>query len=99
VLIALTVVLLISVVGIVLVIALLTLPAAVAGRFTRSLVRMMVLAALLSMLFTTGGLAASYGLNLPAGAVTITIAGIVYLAVNLSGRVFNLRKLTHKEAE
>ena len=99
VLIALTVVLLISVVGIVLVIALLTLPAAVAGRFTRSLVRMMVLAALLSMLFTTGGLAASYGPNLPAGAVTITIAGIVYLAVNLSGRVFNLRKLTHKEAE
>jgi len=99
VLIALTVVLLISVVGIVLVIALLTLPAAVAGRFTRSLAGMMVLAALLSMLFTTGGLAASYGLNLPAGAVTITIAGIVYLAVNLSGRVFNLRKLTHKEAE
>ena len=99
VLIALTVVLLISVVGIVLVIALLTLPAAVAGRFTRSLAGMMVLAAVLSVLFTTGGLAASYGANLPAGAVTIMIAGVVYLAVNLGGRVFNLRKADPGEAE
>lgn len=99
VLIALTVVLLISVVGIVLVIALLTLPAAVAGRFTRSLAGMMVLAALLSMLFTTGGLAASYGLNLPAGAVTIIIAGVVYLAVNLGGRFFKIGKITPKKAE
>ena len=85
-LVALTVVLLISVVGIVLVIALLTLPAAVAGKFSRSLGKMMVLAAVLSILFTSFGLALSYGPGLPAGAVTIVLAGAVYLAVNLAGR-------------
>jgi len=78
---ALTVVLLVSVVGIVLVIALLTLPAAIAGRFTSTLAGMMGLAAVLSMGFTTVGLAVSYGPDLPAGAVTIVIAGVTYLAV------------------
>jgi zinc transport system permease protein len=77
---SLTVVLLVSVVGIVLVIALLTLPAAVAGRFTTTLAGMMGVAAILSMAFTTVGLAVSYGPDLPAGAVTIVIAGLAYLA-------------------
>ncbi|MFQ5412501.1 MAG: metal ABC transporter permease, partial [Phycisphaerae bacterium] len=76
-----TIVLLISVVGIVLVIALLTLPAAIAGQFTRNLSRMMLLSIILSMAFTTGGLALSYGPNLPAGATTIVLAGAVYLLV------------------
>jgi zinc transport system permease protein len=80
-LIALTVVLLVSVVGIVLVIALLTLPAAIAGRFTSTLAGMMGLAALLSMAFTSIGLAVSYGPDLPAGATTIAIAGLAYVAV------------------
>ncbi|MFH1070594.1 MAG: metal ABC transporter permease [Candidatus Glassbacteria bacterium] len=83
-LVALTVVLLISVVGIVLVIALLAIPAAIAGRFTRSLVQMMVAGGLISMGLTTGGLVASYSPGLPAGAMTIVIAGVAYLAVNLS---------------
>jgi len=78
---ALTIVLLISVVGIVLVIALLTLPAAIAGHFTRNLARMMLLSIILSMAFTTGGLALSYGPDLPAGATTIVLAGAVYLLV------------------
>jgi zinc transport system permease protein len=81
VLIALTVVLLVSVVGIVLVIALLTLPAAIAGHFTTTLRGMMAVAALLAVAFTTSGLALSYSPDLPAGATTIVIAGIAYLAV------------------
>jgi zinc transport system permease protein len=85
-LVALTVVLLIPVVGVVLVLALVTLPAAVAGRFTRSLWGMMLTAAGLSMLFTTGGLALSYGPGLPPGATTIMLAGGVYLAV-MVGRI------------
>lgn len=85
---ALTVVTLVYVVGIVLVIALLTLPVAIAGQFAKKLWQMMLIAALLSTVFTTGGLAISYGPNLPAGATTILLAGAVYLLVRvLNGRV------------
>ena len=76
---ALTVVLLVTVVGIVMVIALLTLPAAVAGELTRRMWQMMLLAAGLAVLFTTTGLAVSYGPDLPAGAMTIAIAGLTYI--------------------
>lgn len=78
---ALTVVLLTSVVGIVLVIALLTVPVAIAGHFTSTLRGMMVASTVLCILFTTSGLALSYSPDLPAGATTITLAGAVYLAV------------------
>lgn len=84
---ALAVVLLVGVVGIVMAIALFTLPVAVAGHFTRTLWRMMILAALLSMVLTSSGLALSYSLNLPAGATTVILAGIVYLVVLLFGRL------------
>lgn len=75
---ALTVVLLVSVVGLVMVIALLTLPAATAGHLTRTMAGMMVAATLLSAGLTTAGLALSYAPNLPAGATTIALAGLVY---------------------
>jgi zinc transport system permease protein len=90
VLIALTVVLLVSVVGIVLVIALLTLPAAIAGHFTSTLRGMMAGAAALSVAFTTAGLAVSYAPDLPAGATTIVLAGLSYLAVLM------WRRFTHR---
>jgi zinc transport system permease protein len=88
---ALTVVLLVTVVGIVLVIALLTLPVAVAGYFARRLWQMMALAALFSMLFTTGGLAISYQPDLPAGATVIVLAGAVYLVVVIGARLLKRR--------
>jgi zinc transport system permease protein len=78
-LIALTVVILIQVVGIILVIALLTLPAATARYYARSVVQMMILASLLGAVFTTSGLIVSYQPNLPAGATIILIAGLAYL--------------------
>ncbi len=86
VLVALTVVMLIQVVGLILVIALMTLPAAVAGRFTHSLATMMGLAVLLGMAFTAGGLAISYAPDLPSGPVIIMLAGITYLAAALIKR-------------
>lgn len=84
---ALTVVALVSVVGIVMVIALLTLPVAVAGQFTRVLWKQMILAALCSLVFTSSGLAVSYGPDLPAGATIVLIAGAVYLLVLGGGRL------------
>ncbi|MEE4165250.1 MAG: metal ABC transporter permease [Desulfocapsaceae bacterium] len=78
---ALTVVLLIRVVGVVMVIALLTLPAAIAGNVASGIKQMMFLAVLICMAFITVGLAASYRLDLPSGPVIIVLSGIVYLLV------------------
>jgi len=91
-LIALTIVTLVYVVGIVMVIALLTLPVAVAGRFTKGLWEMMVLAAGLSVVFTTAGLALSYAQNLPAGATTVLLAGAVYVLARLAVPVKRVAK-------
>jgi zinc transport system permease protein len=88
---ALTVVLLVTVVGIILVIALLTLPVAVAGHFARRLWQMMALATVFSILFTTAGLAISYKPDLPAGATIIVLAGAVYLVVLVLSRLFRPR--------
>jgi len=86
-LVAVTVVLLIRVVGLILVIALLTLPAAIAGHFVRTLGRMMVLAVLLGAVFTSGGLALSYAPDLPPGATIILLSGLGYaLSLPLSRR-------------
>jgi zinc transport system permease protein len=78
---ALTIVTLAQVVGILMVIALLTLPAATASGLTRRLWQMVALSIILSILYTTGGLALSYGPNLPAGATIILFAGGIYLLV------------------
>jgi len=95
---ALTVVLLVSVVGIVLVITLLTLPAALANVFARRLWQMMILAAVFCMLLTTGGLAISYGPDLPAGATTILLTGAVYFLV-MAGREFGRRWWRRRERQ
>lgn len=76
---ALTIVLLMNVVGIMLVIALLTLPGATAGCFTRHLWSMMTLATILSWLFILSGIAVSYSWDLPTGPVIVVLAGIVYV--------------------
>lgn len=75
---ALTIVLMVTIVGIIMVIALLTLPAAVAGFFTRRMWSMMLLAILLSLMFTTTGLFVSYKCDLPSGPVIVVFAGLCY---------------------
>lgn len=79
-LVALTVVTLIQVVGLILVIALLTLPAAIAGQYLRSLAAIMLAAMGLGALFIGGGLALSFELDLPSGAVVILLAGLAYFS-------------------
>lgn len=85
---ALTIVLSIRVVGIVLVIALVTLPAAVAGHFSRKLWQMMLLATLFCMAFVGAGLAVSYPQDLRSGPVIVVVAGATYLAVALGRRLW-----------
>jgi len=79
-LIALTVVVLIRVVGIILVIALLTIPAAMARQFTHSLKKMMLLSIFLGVAFALGGLWLSYELDLASGATIVLLAGSFFLA-------------------
>lgn len=78
-LVAVTVVMLIQVVGIILVIALLTLPAATARYFAPSLGKMMILASLFGAVFTTSGLVISYKHDIPSGATIIVVAGLSYI--------------------
>lgn len=77
--IALTIVMMMRVVGLIMVIALLTMPAATSGQFVKDIKKMMVLASVLGMVFTTVGLWVSYFLNLTSGATIILVAGVVYL--------------------
>ena len=76
---ALTVVLLVKVAGIVLALALLTLPAATAGLLTRRLPPMMAAATGIGAVVTVGGLALSYGPEWPPGATIVEVAAAVYL--------------------
>lgn len=77
-LVAISVVLLIQIVGAVLVIAMLTIPAAIAGSFTHRLSSMMLIAIGLGMIFTFLGIATSYELNWPPGATISLIAALFY---------------------
>jgi len=85
---ALTVVVLIRVVGMILVIAMLTFPAALARQFTHNIKKMMLLSVIFGMLSTLGGLWISYALNLASGATIILLSGLVLL---LSYAVTGLR--------
>jgi zinc transport system permease protein len=82
-LVAVTVVLLIQVIGIVLVIALLTIPATLAGLFTSRLPVMIGIAIALSALFSLFGLEASYVLDWPPGSTIALLAALVYFATLL----------------
>ncbi|HSX38231.1 MAG TPA: metal ABC transporter permease [Chlamydiales bacterium] len=79
-LIAITVVLLIQVIGTVLVIALLTIPATLAGLFTHRLPMMIGGAIALCALFSFIGLEASYFLDWPPGSTISLIAALAYFA-------------------
>jgi len=85
--IALTVVVLIKVVGIILVIALLTIPAAMARQFTHNLWKMMLLAILFGEAFTFGGLWLSYELDVASGATIILLSGAVLLVYSGLSRI------------
>jgi zinc transport system permease protein len=77
-LIAFTVVMMMRVVGLIMVIALLTVPAAISGQFFKDMKKMMVGATLLGIVFTTTGLMLSYTWNLTSGATIILVSAVAY---------------------
>ena len=84
-LVAMTVVVLIQVVGAILLIAMLSLPAAIANTYTKNLPKMMALATLLSIALSALGLTISWLSNWPSGATIALTITTVYLA-NLTRR-------------
>jgi zinc transport system permease protein len=75
---ALTVVMLIRIVGMILVIALLTIPAAVSELFNTRLKNILFYSVILSAVFAIIGLFASYLFDLASGATIILTAGIAF---------------------
>ena len=57
-----------------------------ANLFARRLWQMMLLATIACAILTAGGLALSYGPDLPAGAVTILLTGAAYFLTALIRR-------------
>lgn len=80
---SLSIVLVIRMVGLILVIALLSIPPYMAERYCRSLAGMMVLSSLLSLAFSLSGLFLAYRFNLTSGAAIIIVAAAAYLASEL----------------
>lgn len=91
-LVAITVVVLVQVVGLVLVIALLTLPAAIAGHYVHTMGKMMAVASLIGVVFTTTGIMFSYQLDLPPGSVIILLSGMGYIVSALISRMLVQRQ-------
>jgi len=78
-LIAITIVILMRAVGLILVIALLTIPAAIAGQYTRNLKKMIANSMLLSLLFTITGLLIATAIDVSEGPMIVMTAGVGYL--------------------
>ena len=78
---AMTVVVLIRVVGIILVLALLTAPAATAGMLTSNLKKRMIYSILLGIVFCVSGLWISYELNIASGAAIVILSVLCYLLI------------------
>jgi zinc transport system permease protein len=95
-LLAVTVVLVIQVVGLILVIALLTIPPFIVEKYAKSLIQMMVGASLLGAVFTVTGLWLAYRFDLTSGASIILVSGIAFL---ISLFVERLRRRTPTAAK
>lgn len=76
--IALSVVMIIKIVGIILVIALISIPPYIAEKHTTSLGKMMILSSILGVFFTLIGLWLSYRYDLTSGATIIMVAGVAF---------------------
>jgi len=86
-LVAFTTVVLIKVVGVVLVIAMLTIPAAISGLFTHHLRYMMILAVIIGVLTSFSGSLLSLWFNLPTGSTIVLVMGALFI-VSIIARPF-----------
>lgn len=82
---ALTIVISIKIVGLILVIALLTIPIYIAQRFCNTLFTMMIASGFFSILFTIFGLAISYNYDLSSGPSIILVSSVSMFCIIIFG--------------
>lgn len=76
--IALTIVMVMQVVGLIMIIALLTIPAALVNQYVQEMKQMMIYSSILGVIFILLGLSLSFIFNLTSGATIIMVAGVAY---------------------
>ena len=80
---ALSIVIAIKIVGLILVIALLTIPIYIAQKFCNTLFTMMIVSGLFSMIFTIFGLVVSYNYDLSSGPSIILVSSAFMFCINI----------------
>jgi zinc transport system permease protein len=78
-LVALSVVVLMKVVGIILLIALFTIPAAISKQYTHNLTKLMILATIIGIILASVGIILSYIFNLASGATIVIVLAATFL--------------------
>ncbi|KAB2845479.1 MAG: metal ABC transporter permease [Melioribacteraceae bacterium] len=92
--ISLTIVVLVQSVGLILVIALLTLPSSIARMFSTTIWKMIVISIILIQVFTFSGFVFSFTADLPSGPSIILAAGVGYLISFFVNNFLRKKKLT-----
>lgn len=92
-LVAITIVISIRVVGIVLLISLLTIPAVIGNLISKSFNRILIYGSVIAALSAFAGLYISYKTNIPSGASTIFVLTLTLIAVKTTNFVRNKRSL------
>ncbi len=77
------IILLMRFVGLILVLAMLSIPSYLAEKKSKSIKAMMIYATIISFFLMSAGLIISYFANLPTGPTIILLAGLVFLAIEL----------------
>jgi len=93
---AVAIVLVIQVVGLILVIALLTIPPLIMEKYVKSLFQMMIGSSIAGALFTIIGLWLSYTCNLTSGASIIMVSGVAYFISLLVNQILMISKNRYK---
>lgn len=97
-LVAMTIVLLIKFLGVILVLAMLTIPASLVGRFTHDMRLIMIWSSVISAVLILFGLWTSFHWDLYPGATIVIESAVVYLiVVILQQLVFRIRRTGDKE--
>lgn len=88
----LSVIILIRVVGIILVMALLTVPTVISMRITHNMKRLMLLSCFTGIFFTVTGLILSYIFNLTSGATIVLVLAAAFIIFSVIHRQISLRR-------
>lgn len=86
---ALTIVSMIKVVGIILIIAMLTIPASISKKFTYNFKKLIIFSCIIGVILSIFGLFLSFKFNLPTGATIILVFGIAYLLINIIKNIYH----------